>query len=140
MKLLQRYRAFTLMELMIAIGIVGIIATIAVPSYIHNTRRAYYSELVMATIPYKMGIADCYKVTSDLTKCNGGKYGIPPDITTPFSGIAMLTVKQGQITVVPVNKNGIENSDTYILTPKPHPSGLIGWEVEGGALAKGYVK
>ena len=132
--------AFSLLELMITIAIIGIIAALAVPSYQSNVRKAYFSEIVSVAIPYKMAVVECYKTIGSLKGCNGGAHDIPPDITEPISNIASLAVSDGQITVTPANKHGIESTDTYILTPQPHPSGLMAWKIGGGALKKGYVK
>lgn len=132
-------RGFTLLELMIAIAIVGILAMIAIPSYIHYTRKAYYSEIVNATGPYEIGVAECYQMTNDLQNCNSGSNGVPENITTNTGGIASLIVNQGVITATPVEKNGFIKEDTYLLTPQLQNNMLL-WTASGGAVNKGYAK
>ena len=135
----RRLSAFTMMELMIAIAIVGIIAAIAVPSYLDYTRKAYFSEIVRATAPYKLGIAECYHTQADLMLCNSGQNGVPTSITNGIGGVATLIVKEGTITVVPAAKNCLQPSDTYVLTPDVLNGGIT-WESSGGGVTKGYAR
>lgn len=134
-----RHTGFTLMELMITIAIVGIIAALAVPSYLDYTKRAYFSEIVQATAPYKIGVAECYQTTGSLVACAAGSNNIPAAITTPTGGVASLGVSAGVITVTPVAKNGLETSDTYILKPTVVGNTLI-WASSGGGVTAGYAK
>jgi len=130
---------FTLMELMITIAIIGIIAAIAIPSYLDYTRKAYFSEIVRATGPYAVGVAECYHVTGSLANCHGGSNGIPSNITTATGAIANLEVSAGVIKVTPVEENGLKNSDTYIMTPTVS-NNIISWATSGGGVKKGYAQ
>ena len=132
-------KGFTLIELLITIAIIGIIASIAVPSYMNYTRRAYYSELVRAIGPYKVGIVECVHDKGALTGCNGGSDGIPDNRTTAIGGVASVTVSNGITTVVPVAQHGILSSDTYILTPTL-TDGILTWKASGGGVTAGYAK
>src|SRR3989338_2543411 len=113
----KNHCGFSLMELLIALVIVGILSAIAIPTYNNYTKRAHYSEIVLATQPYKMAVMECFVASGDLTKCQGGAEGIPMDVDQGNDAIKSIKINQGIITVTPNAKNGINETDTYILTP-----------------------
>lgn len=137
---IKQKQGFTLIELMITIAIVGILAAIAIPAYQDYTRRARYSEIVLATAPYKQGVAECYQDNDALAPCDAGSNGIPAAITVAEGLVSALGVTNGQITVTPVATFGITASDTLTLTPTATAGRRITWAVSGGALTAGYVK
>jgi len=130
---------FSLMELMITIAIVGIIAAIAIPSYLDYTRKAYYSEVIRATGPYTAGVAECYHTLGTMVGCNAGTNGIPTTITSKTGSVANLSVVDGVITVTPNAKNGIQPTDTFQMSPTV-TNNFITWATSGGGVEKGYAK
>ena len=129
---------FTLLELLISIAIISIIVSIAVPSYQNYTRRARYSEIVQASAPYKLAVADCFHQTGDLSDCNNNQYGIPPLKNYSKGLIDIIEVQQGKITITPKPQQGISSDDTFILTPEIDDSQLH-WLSSGGGVERGYV-
>jgi type IV pilus assembly protein PilA len=130
---------FTLTELIITIVVLIVLASVAIPSFLHYTRRAYYKEIILLTEPFKTGVAQCYQKTADLRVCDGGSHGIPINIATPKGAVAMLTVTNGIITAIPVAARGVTTADTYILKPTIVNNNIV-WKVSGGAVTAGYVK
>jgi len=130
---------FTIIELLITLAIIAIIAVIAVPSYMNYTRRAYYSEVVQAAAPYKLGVAECYHTTGSLVACAAGSNGIPAARTTAVGSVASLAVAAGVITVTPVAARGILVTDTYILTPTA-TNNILTWVASGGGVTAGYAR
>src|SRR5665213_2949021 len=98
-------KGFTLIELMITIGIIGILAAIAIPAYQNYTRRAYFSEVVLATSGFKLGVTECFQNLDTLTGCDAATNNVPAAITSATGAVASVAVANGVVTVTPVAQN-----------------------------------
>jgi len=132
---------FSLIELLTVLVIIGILISVAIPSYQNYIRRAHFSEVVAAASPYKAGVETCYQMLADLNQCNAGQHNVPKAVKPGNSPglVRSIQVNNGQIILTPKNRKGIKHTDTLIL--KPHvQQGIIKWQRAGGSVRKGYVQ
>jgi len=85
---MRKVRGFTLIELMIVVAIIGILAAVAIPSFVRYTRRSKTLEAVMAIRRMYDG-AVAYYVGEHADKTGGALHQKFPDSAppTPSAGV-----------------------------------------------------
>lgn len=116
MKKRESQSGFTLIELIIVIGIIAILAATALPAYQTYTQRTRFSEVVLATAPYKTALEIAIQSgrVSSLTGINAGASGIPAEAVASSVWLDLVTVTDGVI--IATGNAGVDNH-TYTLTP-----------------------
>lgn len=121
---------------MVVIAIIGILAAIAVPQYQTYTQRAKFSEVVVATTPYKVGVEVCISqqglaLGGAITGCGSGSNGVLSNTSVPSGQVSSIVViDNGQITATSSASASVGVSATYILSPALNPVGsstLVTW-------------
>lgn len=91
-------RGFTLIELMIVVAIIGILATMAVPSYQERVIRAQVADSLEMTSFVKEAIAAAYAKTGKFPNDNQSA-GLPPHDKIVGNFVSDVEVKNGTINI-----------------------------------------
>jgi type IV pilus assembly protein PilA len=130
---------FTLIELLIVVAIIAILAAIAVPAYLTYTKKAYFSEVIQATAPFKLAVEACYQVQgggATVTNCAGGQNSVPANITTGQGNVGSVSISSAGVITATGSALHTLSAYTYILTPAPTNNVLV-WTPSGTCAAAG---
>lgn len=130
-------KGFTLIELMIVVAIIGILAAVALPAYQTYTQRARFSEVVLATTPYKSAV-EVGVQTGRITAAAGVAFrsnGIPAAPTGATANTASVTIDAATGGIIGTG-TAAAGGATYITTPGGFTAPVV-WTVTGTCLTAG---
>jgi len=110
---------FTLIELMIVIAIIGILASVALPAYQTYTKKAKFSEVVLAGSNVKTSVDVCYQTrgNASLANCDTfAKIGLVAADLTQGAHVASAAIT-GTTAVITVTGAASVDGEDYELTP-----------------------
>lgn len=142
MMLSKKQSGFTLIELMIVIAIIGILASVALPAYSQYTKKAKFSEVILAGSSVK-GLVDlCYQTrgSQDLTNCDTlAKIGGDQDDIEAGNQVASVGMTALTAAITMTGATTVDDR-TYILTPTPAGGTALNtltWAESGDCIANG---
>lgn len=121
---MNKQKGFTLIELMVVIGIIAILSAIGIPAYQNYLRKAALTDMLQTFVPYRTAVELCAIDRGGLSACNAQSNSIPAIKTTRYVG--SMSVTQGVVTLTGQETlNGL----TVTLTPVwTNSEGVSGWQ------------
>jgi type IV pilus assembly protein PilA len=147
MKQKKQQQGFTLIELMIVVAIIGILASIALPTYSQYIAKAKFTETVLSTAGVKTAMEVCIQNGDSLANCaDGGTTVAGKRVNGSLTGAAngnlvtsvAVATTSGKITATAVSTDGLDGQ-TYILTPSVS-NNAVTWTLDttSTCIAKNY--
>ena len=130
---MMKHAGFTIIELMIAVAIIGILAALAIPAYQNYITRSRVSESILFASDAKSYVAQYYLSTGNFPN-NNSEAGLPTNISSPM--VSSVDVSNNGVVTVTTSISGITNG-TIIFSPLASSSG-IEWTCTGGNLDGNY--
>ncbi|MGZ4956530.1 MAG: pilin [Methylobacter sp.] len=138
-------QGFTLIELMIVVAIIGILAAVAIPAYSTYTKKAKFSEVVLATSTQKTAVELCAQTaasdpTSFAASCLNGSNGVADAGASGKVTSINVTASGTNVVITATGTSETEVSPgtnaTFTLTGT-YGSGAVQWAKGGTCINAG---
>ena len=129
-------KGFTLLELMAVVAVIGILLTIALPTYADYSARAKVTEGISLAGAAKTAVSE-YRLSTSQWPSDNAAAGLPAPASITGHDVGSITVSgAGLITVRFASMDPALHAKTLVLTPT-YSGGSMTWSCNSGATADG---
>ena len=132
-------KAFSLLELLLVVALIGILAAFAVPTYKTYLQKTRFMEVVQHSHAIRVAQSACLlQVGDNISACDTfAELAVPDPEFSDSANIQTiaLTLNTGMITVT---RTSVAGSYTFTLTPIINDDGLLTYTLGGSCLSVGF--
>jgi type IV pilus assembly protein PilA len=129
---IMKNKGFTIIELMIAVAIIGVLAAIAIPAYQNYIVRAKVSEALTFASQAKTAVAEYYQSQGTVPTSN-----TQAGLATSITGTNVSAVSVGTTGMITVTTSVAGATGDIQFSPTVSSSGVT-WVCTGGTLSSQY--